>query len=121
MPTPLVELRCDNDAAKTLSTGEGSWKTKSTANKVHRVTEKVELGIDTVEYVSTIDQCADSLTKFLKGGPEQRRSVEHLAFAAVKPRQPKEGFVRIKTKSWKTQPENMMSQLNGFRSGFALF
>ena len=60
---------------------------------MYRVKEEVELGIDTVEYVSTIDQCADSLTKFSTGGPEQRRSVEHLALAEVMPRQP-EGRIR---------------------------
>ena len=37
IPTPMVTIRCDNNAAKVLATGEGSWKTKSTANKVARV------------------------------------------------------------------------------------
>ena len=43
IPTPVVVIRCDNSAAKVLATGEGSWKTKSTANKVARVKEQVEL------------------------------------------------------------------------------
>ena len=34
LPTPTIELRCDNTAAIVLATGEGSWRTKSTANKV---------------------------------------------------------------------------------------
>ena len=37
----LVELRCDNSAAIVLATGEGSWKTKSAANKVCYIKEQV--------------------------------------------------------------------------------
>ena len=40
IPTPVVELRCDNNAARVFTTGDGSWRTKSTANKVARVKEK---------------------------------------------------------------------------------
>ena len=71
IPTPVVTIRCDNNAAKVLATGEGSWKTKSTANKVARVKEQVEL-LKTVEVEScgTKDQHADSLTKFLRGRAE---------------------------------------------------
>ena len=36
-PTPTSEIRCDNAAAIVLSTGEGSWRTKSAANKVYAV------------------------------------------------------------------------------------
>ena len=74
-----MELRCDNTAAIVLATGEGSWRTKSAANKVHAVKEKVENGSLKVTYVGTRDQCADSLTKFLKGGQEQIRAIEHLS------------------------------------------
>ena len=48
IPTPVITIRCDSSAAKVLATGEGSWKTKSTANKVARVKEQVEL-LKTVE------------------------------------------------------------------------
>ena len=66
LPTNRVELRCDNTAAIVLATGEGSWKTKSAANKVYGVKAQVEFGTLKVTCVSTDDQCADSLTKFLK-------------------------------------------------------
>ena len=79
LPTPGVELRCDNTAAIVLATGEGSWRTKSAANKVHAVKEKVENENLKVTYVGTRDQCADSLTKFLKGGQEQIRAIGHLS------------------------------------------
>ena len=39
LPTPIMELMCDNTAAIVLATGEGSWRTKSAANKVHAVKE----------------------------------------------------------------------------------
>ena len=67
-PTPVVELICDSGAADVLARGGGSWKTKSTANKLARVKEQVEL-LKTVQVgsVGTKDQHADSLTKFLKG------------------------------------------------------
>ena len=67
IPTPVIELRCDNTAAIVLATGEGSWRTKSAANKVNAVREKVEAGRLKVSYVGTKQQCADSLTKFLRG------------------------------------------------------
>jgi len=44
LPAPTIELRCDNTAAIVLATGEGSWRTKSAANKVYAVKEKVESG-----------------------------------------------------------------------------
>ena len=66
-PTPVIELRCDNIAAIVLATGEGSWRTKAAANKVNAVREKVEAGSIKVSYVGTKQQCADSLTKFLRG------------------------------------------------------
>ena len=28
LPTPTIELRCDNTAAIVLATGEGTWRTK---------------------------------------------------------------------------------------------
>ena len=37
---PIMELMCDNTAAIVLATGEGSWRTKSAANKVYAVKEK---------------------------------------------------------------------------------
>ena len=33
LPTPTIEIRCDNTAAIVLSTGEGSWRITSAANK----------------------------------------------------------------------------------------
>ena len=79
LPTPVVELRCDNIAAIVLAAGDGSWRTKSAANKVHAVKEKVENEKLKVTYVGTRDQCADSLTKFLRGGQEQIRACGHLS------------------------------------------
>ena len=60
LPTPGVELKCDNTAAIVLATGEGSWRTKSAANKVHAAKEKVENGrgqeqIRAIEHLSQID------------------------------------------------------------------
>ena len=79
IPTPAIELRCDNTAAIVLATGEGSWRTKSAANKVYMVKEKVDRGLIKVTYVNTLDQCADSLTKFLRGGQDQRKANAHLS------------------------------------------
>ena len=62
-----------------LSTGEGSWRTKSAANKVYAVKEKVEAGGLRISYVETKEQCADSLTKFLRGGPDQLRARQQLS------------------------------------------
>ena len=64
LSTPVVRIKCDNTAAIVLATGEGSWRTKSAANNVHQVKEKVQNGLIEVTYVSTHDQCADSLTKY---------------------------------------------------------
>ena len=79
LPTPVVELKCDNTAAIVLATGEGSWRTKAAANKVNFLREKVERGKLKISYVGTKNQCADSLTKFLRGGPEQNKAREHLS------------------------------------------
>ena len=78
-----MELRCDNTAAIVLATGEGSWRTKSAANKVYAVREKVESGRLKVSYVGTKDQCADSLTKFLRVGPDQVKAREHLSLVSL--------------------------------------
>ena len=40
LPTSVIEFRCDNTAAIVLATCEGSWRTKSAANKVYAVKEK---------------------------------------------------------------------------------
>ena len=79
LPTPMIEIRCDNTAAIVLSTGEGSWGTKSAANKVYAVKVKVEVGRLRISYVGTKEQCADSLTKFLRGGPDQLKAREQLS------------------------------------------
>ena len=88
LPTKSVEIRCDNTAAIVLATGEGSWSTKSAANKIYGVRAQVEFGTLKVTYVGTDDQCADSLTKFLRGGPDQRRAREHLSLGGATLRQP---------------------------------
>ena len=75
----MFRIKCDNTAAIVLATGEGSWRTKSAANKVHQVKEKVENGLIEVTYVSTKDQCADSLTKYLKGGEIQKKASMQLS------------------------------------------
>ena len=71
LPTPNVEVRCDNKACIVLATGEGSWKTKGAANKVYYLRELVEFELVKVNYIPTNLQAADSLTKFLKSGAEQ--------------------------------------------------
>ena len=81
LPTPVIELKCDNTAAIVLATGEGSWRTKSAANKVHAVKEKVDCGRLKISYVGTKDQCADSLTKFLRGGQDQLKAREQLSLS----------------------------------------
>ena len=43
LPTPMMALRCDNTAAIVLATGEGSWRSKSAANKVYAVKEKLKV------------------------------------------------------------------------------
>ena len=75
----MVRIKCDNTAAIVLATGEGSWRTKSAANKVHQVKEKVENGLIEVFDVGTKDQCADSLTKYLKGGENQQKANKQLS------------------------------------------
>ena len=83
LTTPLVEIRCDNTAAVVLATGEGSWKTKAAANKVAAIRERVEQGEIKVSHVGTKEQCADSLTKFLRGGPDQHKAREHLSLISL--------------------------------------
>ena len=83
LPTPIMEIMCDNTSAIVLSTGEGSWRTKSAANKVYAVKEKVDAGKLVVTYVNTKDQCADSLTKFFKGGQDQLRVRTHLSLLGI--------------------------------------
>ena len=51
LPTPVVELKCDNTAAIVLATGEGSWRTKAAADKVNFLREKVEKGKLKISYV----------------------------------------------------------------------
>ena len=72
LPTPNLEIRCDNRAAVILATGEGSWKTTSAANKVHYLRELVKLGLASVTYVPTNLQAADSLRKFMKRAVRRR-------------------------------------------------
>ena len=72
-------IKVDNTAAIVLATGEGSWRTKSAANKVYAVKEKVDCGKLMISYVGTKDQCADSLTKFLRGGQDQLKARVHLS------------------------------------------
>merc|ERR1711989_15860 len=74
LSTPIVRIKCDNTAAIVLATGEGSWRTKTAANKVYQIKEKVLKGLIEVTYVSTHDQCADSLTKYLQGAEAQRKA-----------------------------------------------
>ena len=78
LPTPNVEIKCDSEAAIILATGEGSWKTKSAANKVYYLREMVALELVKVTHVPTNLQAADSLTKFLRGGTDQSKARELL-------------------------------------------
>ena len=83
LPTPNVEVKCDNEAAIILATGEGSWKTKSAANKVYYLREMVALELVKVTYVPTNLQAADSLTKFLRGGTDQKIARELLGVEEI--------------------------------------
>ena len=83
LTTSQVEIRCDNTAAIVLATGEGSWKTKAAANKVAAIRERVEQGEFKISYVGTKEQCADSLTKFLRGGPDQQKAREQLSLISL--------------------------------------
>ena len=83
LPTPTMEIRCDNTAAIVLASGEGSWRTKAAANKVNAIRERVEKGKLKISYVGTKEQCADSLTKFLRGGPDQNQAREHLSLVSL--------------------------------------
>ena len=78
LPTPNVEIRCDSEAAITLATGEGSWKTEAAANNIYYLRELVAFELVTVNHVPTKLQAADSLTKFLKGGSDQKIARELL-------------------------------------------
>ena len=53
LPTPTMEIRCDNTAAIVLASGEGSWRTKAAANKVNAIRERVENGRPKISYVGT--------------------------------------------------------------------
>ena len=79
LPTPNVEIRCDNEAAIVLATGEGSWKTKAASNKVYYLRELVKFELVKVNYVPTNLQVADSLTKFLRSGIDQKTHREMLS------------------------------------------
>ena len=45
--------------------------------------EKVEAGRLKISYVGTKEQCADTLTKFLRGGPDQLKAREQLSLLDV--------------------------------------
>ena len=60
-----AKLFGDNTAAVVLSQGQGSWRTRSYANKAAALRSRVEAGTLKIEYVGTADQAADILTKFL--------------------------------------------------------
>ena len=55
LPTPTIELRCDSTSAIVLATGEGSWRTKSLANKIYSIREQVEFGSVVVSYTHTTE------------------------------------------------------------------
>ena len=93
LPASVVRIKCDSTSAIVLATGEGSWRTKSAANKVHQVKEKVENGFIEVTYVSTKDQCADSLTKYLKGGENQQKANKQLSLIDLDSWLPGDGLV----------------------------
>ena len=92
LPTTRMDIRCDSAAAFVLATGEGSWRTKSAANKVYGVRGQVDFGTLKVTCVNIVNQCADSLAKFSKGGQEQRRAREQLSLSDVNQWQPGERF-----------------------------
>ena len=63
------------------------------ANKVHVVKEKVACGYIEASFVSTKDQCADSLTKYLRGGENQQRANAHLSVVKLEDWLPRRGHV----------------------------
>ena len=76
-----------------MAIGKGSWRKKSAANTVHQVKEKADHGYIEVSYVSTKDECADSLTKYLKGGESQQRAYAHLSLVNLENWLPRKGLV----------------------------
>ena len=69
-----------------LTLGDGSWRTKPLANKVCSIREQVEPGLVIVSYVNTTtEQCADALTKFVRGGPQQISARKYLSLCVADP------------------------------------
>ena len=75
-------IKCDTKAAIVLSTGEGTWKTKTLANRVAWIRESVDAGEISVEYIPTREQRADGLAKDLSG-PLHRNGVAGLSLSPL--------------------------------------
>ena len=55
----------DNSASICLAQRQGSWRTRSLANKAAGLRSRLDLGSFILQYVGTKEQRADGLTKFL--------------------------------------------------------
>ena len=60
---------------------------------MYAVKEKVDCGKLTISYVGTKDQCADSLTKFLRGGQDQLKARVHLSLVNLESWLPGRGLI----------------------------
>ena len=76
------EMLGDNTAANLVSSGQGSWRTRSLTTKVHAVRSRVQRGLLKITQVGTADQRADGLTK--SGGPKAMSTFKsHLGLRSV--------------------------------------
>ena len=55
----------DNEASIAMSHGQNSWRTRCLCNRAATLKHRIHAGTLVVTYVSTVDQKADGLTKFL--------------------------------------------------------
>ena len=62
---PTIPIKCDNNAAITIGSGNGTWKSRAILNRLHYVRQGVESGLVHLSYVATSEQLADVLTKFV--------------------------------------------------------
>ena len=85
IPTPRMEVKCDNKAAIVLTTREGSWRTKALANEIYWIRDLVRIDSNRVPYVSTKEQVADILTKFLTGAQQTSARLQLSLLAVSQP------------------------------------
>ena len=69
-------LFCDNRSSLCLMKGEGSWKSKTTLNKLAYIRQLIATGALNGTYIETTLQKADALTKLLGGVAHARALVQ---------------------------------------------